>query len=166
MCIQLKKLTQDNCVTHLVMYIHLVHKLFYVFCKNEFMYKMSGNIMECVLSYFQQDNIHIWMHQYFMTYFHAFPSGWLMNSQSFQTISSNSYDIDNIVIPHSMAASTRVEKLEYKEIPTPKWRIVPYVPNNVYSSKSASHDEEVSGNVSRLILCNPSGNSFYGLCQW
>ncbi|MPC31057.1 KAT8 regulatory NSL complex subunit 1 [Portunus trituberculatus] len=67
---------------------------------------------------------------------------WLMKSQSFQTISSNSYDIDNIVIPHSMAASTRVEKLEYKEIPTPKWRIVPYVPNNVYSSKSASHEEE------------------------
>ncbi|XP_045108850.1 KAT8 regulatory NSL complex subunit 1-like isoform X2 [Portunus trituberculatus] len=64
------------------------------------------------------------------------------NQKNKQTISSNSYDIDNIVIPHSMAASTRVEKLEYKEIPTPKWRIVPYVPNNVYSSKSASHEEE------------------------
>lgn len=46
-----------------------------------------------------------------------------------QTISSynrrssnrvSSYDIDNIVIPYSMAASTRVEKLEYKDIPTPK----------------------------------------------
>ena len=24
-----------------------------------------------------------------------------------------------------MAASTRVEKIEYKEIPTPKWRIAP-----------------------------------------
>jgi KAT8 regulatory NSL complex subunit 1 len=32
----------------------------------------------------------------------------------------NSYDIDNIVIPYSIAASTRVEKLQYKEIPTPK----------------------------------------------
>lgn len=32
----------------------------------------------------------------------------------------NSYDIDNIVIPYSVAASTRVEKLQYKEIPTPK----------------------------------------------
>ena len=30
------------------------------------------------------------------------------------------YDINNIVIPYSMAASTRVEKLQYKEIITPK----------------------------------------------
>lgn len=36
----------------------------------------------------------------------------------------NSYDIDNIVIPYSIAASTRLEKLQYKEIPTPKWRFV------------------------------------------
>ncbi|KAK9871203.1 hypothetical protein WA026_011484 [Henosepilachna vigintioctopunctata] len=35
----------------------------------------------------------------------------------------SSYDIDNIVIPYSVAASTRVEKLQYKEILTPKWRI-------------------------------------------
>lgn len=35
----------------------------------------------------------------------------------------HSYDIDNIVIPYSVAASTRVEKLQYKEILTPKWRI-------------------------------------------
>ncbi|EDV93499.1 GH18240 [Drosophila grimshawi] len=34
------------------------------------------------------------------------------------------YDIDNIVIPHSMAAQNRIELLPYKEIPTPKWRIV------------------------------------------
>ena len=32
----------------------------------------------------------------------------------------NAYDINNIVIPYSMAASTRVEKLNYKEIQTPK----------------------------------------------
>lgn len=32
----------------------------------------------------------------------------------------NSYDIDNIVIPYSVAASTRVERLQYKEILTPK----------------------------------------------
>ncbi|XP_070800599.1 KAT8 regulatory NSL complex subunit 1-like isoform X2 [Pituophis catenifer annectens] len=35
-----------------------------------------------------------------------------------------SYDIDNIVIPMSMAAATRVEKLQYKEILTPSWRTV------------------------------------------
>ncbi|KAK4881282.1 hypothetical protein RN001_004601 [Aquatica leii] len=36
----------------------------------------------------------------------------------------SSYDIDNIVIPYSVAAATRVEKLQYKEILTPKWRII------------------------------------------
>ncbi|XP_069815354.1 KAT8 regulatory NSL complex subunit 1-like isoform X2 [Dendropsophus ebraccatus] len=34
----------------------------------------------------------------------------------------NSYDIDNIVIPMSMAAAARVEKIQYKEILTPSWR--------------------------------------------
>ena len=36
---------------------------------------------------------------------------------------SNAFDINNIVIPYSMASSTRVEKLQYKEIPTPSWRV-------------------------------------------
>lgn len=40
-----------------------------------------------------------------------------------RNVRSDSYDIDNIVIPYSVAASTRVEKLQYKEILTPKWRI-------------------------------------------
>lgn len=34
----------------------------------------------------------------------------------------SAYDINNIVIPYSMASVTRVEKLPYKEIVTPKWR--------------------------------------------
>ncbi|XP_013394790.1 KAT8 regulatory NSL complex subunit 1 isoform X3 [Lingula anatina] len=34
----------------------------------------------------------------------------------------SAFDINNIVIPYSMAASTRVEKLKYKEILTPSWR--------------------------------------------
>ena len=33
----------------------------------------------------------------------------------------SAFDINNIVIPYSMAASTRVEKLQYKEILTPKY---------------------------------------------
>ncbi|XP_046995389.1 KAT8 regulatory NSL complex subunit 1 [Schistocerca americana] len=36
----------------------------------------------------------------------------------------NSYDIDNIVIPYSIASAARLEKLQYKEIPTPKWRLI------------------------------------------
>lgn len=35
-----------------------------------------------------------------------------------------SYDIDNIVIPQSVAASTRPQILTYKEIITPKWRVL------------------------------------------
>ena len=34
----------------------------------------------------------------------------------------SNYDIDHIVIPYSMAATTRVEKLQYKEIQTPSWK--------------------------------------------
>ena len=33
----------------------------------------------------------------------------------------SAYDINNIVIPYSVAASTRVEKLQYKEIVTPRY---------------------------------------------
>lgn len=38
--------------------------------------------------------------------------------------SKREYDIDNIVIPYSIAAASRVEMVKYKEIVTPKWRIV------------------------------------------
>ncbi|KAJ3607918.1 hypothetical protein NHX12_024969 [Muraenolepis orangiensis] len=36
----------------------------------------------------------------------------------------SSFDINNIVIPMSVAATTRMEKLQYKEILTPSWREV------------------------------------------
>ncbi|KAJ8723170.1 hypothetical protein PYW08_003082 [Mythimna loreyi] len=43
-----------------------------------------------------------------------------------------SYDIDNIVIPQSVAANTRPQILTYKEIITPKWRVleIPETPLN------------------------------------
>ncbi|XP_038045375.1 KAT8 regulatory NSL complex subunit 1-like [Patiria miniata] len=55
---------------------------------------------------------------------HSMPSNSLQNFLKPRRPGGNSdqYDIDNIVIPYSMLASTRVEKLEYKEIMTPKWR--------------------------------------------
>lgn len=43
-----------------------------------------------------------------------------MQSITHKKSRTDSYDIDNIVIPYSVAASTRVEKLQYKEILTPK----------------------------------------------
>lgn len=36
----------------------------------------------------------------------------------------SAYDIDNIVIPYSIASATRVVKLEYKEIVTPKYVVL------------------------------------------
>ncbi|KAL4709539.1 hypothetical protein ACJJTC_007270 [Scirpophaga incertulas] len=51
-----------------------------------------------------------------------------------------SYDIDSIVIPQSVAATTRPEILTYKEILTPKWRVleIPEVPLN--NGVSKMHD--------------------------
>ena len=37
---------------------------------------------------------------------------------------SSEYDINNIVIPYSISSSTRLEKPQYKEILTPKWRLI------------------------------------------
>lgn len=47
-------------------------------------------------------------------------SGGVHNNNNSKRNRINSYDIDNIVIPYSVAAATRVEKLQYKEILTPK----------------------------------------------
>ncbi|KAF4086604.1 hypothetical protein AMELA_G00085390 [Ameiurus melas] len=38
------------------------------------------------------------------------------------------YNINNIVVPMSLAASSAVEKLQYKDIPTPSWRVVELSP--------------------------------------
>ncbi|XP_047670909.1 KAT8 regulatory NSL complex subunit 1-like protein isoform X2 [Tachysurus fulvidraco] len=40
----------------------------------------------------------------------------------------SAFNINNIVIPMSMAASTKPEKLEYKDITTPSWRILQLSP--------------------------------------
>ncbi|KPP67085.1 hypothetical protein Z043_114363, partial [Scleropages formosus] len=50
----------------------------------------------------------------------------------------SSFDINNIVIPMSVAATTRVEKLQYKEILTPSWREV-----DISAHPIAEEDENV-----------------------
>ncbi|XP_022535787.2 KAT8 regulatory NSL complex subunit 1-like protein isoform X2 [Astyanax mexicanus] len=50
------------------------------------------------------------------------------------------YNINNIVIPMSLAASTKVEKLQYKDILTPSWRIVDIVP--LVEKKGEEDDED------------------------
>ncbi|XP_050348587.1 KAT8 regulatory NSL complex subunit 1 isoform X1 [Nymphalis io] len=46
------------------------------------------------------------------------------SSTEWRTWRRQSFDIDNIVIPQSVAANTRPEILTYKEIITPKWRVM------------------------------------------
>ncbi|XP_039755093.1 KAT8 regulatory NSL complex subunit 1 [Pararge aegeria] len=73
------------------------------------------------------------------------------SSTEWRSIRRQSYDIDNIVIPQSVAASTRPEILTYKEIITPKWRVmeIPETPLNNGVMKSMrmsieSEDEDIS----------------------
>nr|XP_014348245.1 PREDICTED: KAT8 regulatory NSL complex subunit 1-like [Latimeria chalumnae] len=54
----------------------------------------------------------------------------------------SSFDINNIVIPMSMAAAARVEKLQYKEILTPSWRIVKYKECELLNHKAEGHEDE------------------------
>eukprot|EP00075_Anas_platyrhynchos_P027941 XP_027317194.1 KAT8 regulatory NSL complex subunit 1-like protein isoform X9 [Anas platyrhynchos] len=53
--------------------------------------------------------------------------------------SESSYDIDNIVIPMSLVAPSKLEKLQYKEILTPSWRVVEFQP----LERSPTDDEEI-----------------------
>uniref|UniRef100_A0A1I8PXL1 PEHE domain-containing protein n=1 Tax=Stomoxys calcitrans TaxID=35570 RepID=A0A1I8PXL1_STOCA len=66
--------------------------------------------------------------------------------RSFDRKNRVSYDIDNIVIPYSVAAATRVEILPYKEIPTPKWRLININGEELENSKMSESDKIVISN--------------------
>lgn len=55
----------------------------------------------------------------------------------------SSFDINNIVIPMSVAATTRVEKLQYKEILTPSWRVMDLKPDATNHRLCAEEQEEM-----------------------
>ncbi|XP_062892986.1 KAT8 regulatory NSL complex subunit 1-like [Mobula hypostoma] len=55
----------------------------------------------------------------------------------------NSFDINNIVIPMSVAATTRVEKLQYKEILTPSWRVVDLKADLINNRSGEEEHEEM-----------------------
>ncbi|XP_078386012.1 KAT8 regulatory NSL complex subunit 1-like [Cetorhinus maximus] len=55
----------------------------------------------------------------------------------------SSFDINNIVIPMSVAATTRVEKLQYKEILTPSWRVVDVKPDSANHRLNEEDHEEM-----------------------
>ncbi|XP_076866346.1 KAT8 regulatory NSL complex subunit 1 isoform X2 [Brachyhypopomus gauderio] len=59
----------------------------------------------------------------------------------------SSFDINNIVIPMSVAATTRVEKLQYKEILTPSWREVDIGAKTISEEDDTVEVEELSDAV-------------------
>ncbi|XP_053200423.1 uncharacterized protein LOC128385570 isoform X2 [Panonychus citri] len=61
------------------------------------------------------------------------------------------YDINNIVIPYSIASTTRVEKLQYKEIITPKWRFVESDNNTNDNNNSSSNNNNDSKEMQESI---------------
>lgn len=56
----------------------------------------------------------------------------------------SSFDINNIVIPMSVAATTRVEKLQYKEILTPSWRSVDIFSQSITAEENEREVEDLS----------------------
>lgn len=56
----------------------------------------------------------------------------------------SSFDINNIVIPMSVAATTRVEKLQYKEILTPSWRGVDIFTQPITEEENEREVEDLS----------------------
>ncbi|XP_019730036.1 KAT8 regulatory NSL complex subunit 1 [Hippocampus comes] len=56
----------------------------------------------------------------------------------------SSFDINNIVIPMSVAATTRVEKLQYKEILTPSWRAVDVLSQPTVPEENEREVEDLS----------------------
>ncbi|XP_022522466.1 KAT8 regulatory NSL complex subunit 1 isoform X1 [Astyanax mexicanus] len=59
----------------------------------------------------------------------------------------SSFDINNIVIPMSVAATTRVEKLQYKEILTPSWREVDITARKIFKEDDSVEIEDLSDAV-------------------
>ena len=69
---------------------------------------------------------------------------------------SNAYDINNIVIPYSIASTTRVERLQYKEIITPEWRVTEEDEENAGENHM---DVEVKQEVKQEPMSPPRSNA-------
>lgn len=75
----------------------------------------------------------------------------------------HAFDINNIVIPYSIAAATRVERLQYKEIITPKWRVntkfsIPPPPQDGVC-KSNGEDKDAVDSVLPIVDTVDDGHS-------
>ncbi|XP_044035931.1 KAT8 regulatory NSL complex subunit 1-like isoform X2 [Siniperca chuatsi] len=63
----------------------------------------------------------------------------------------SSFDINNIVIPMSVAATTRVEKLQYKEILTPRWRSVDIFSQHITEEENEREVEDLTDAAFTLL---------------
>ncbi|KAM6461936.1 KAT8 regulatory NSL complex subunit 1-like protein isoform 1-T1 [Liasis olivaceus] len=91
--------------------------------------------------------------------------------------SESSYDIDNIVIPMSLVAPSKLEKLQYKEILTPSWRIISLKPleklhedeekaeelsDDVYAARHSKYEDKEKARWSLWEQCRcPRRNRSY-----
>ncbi|XP_063173989.1 KAT8 regulatory NSL complex subunit 1-like protein [Candoia aspera] len=91
--------------------------------------------------------------------------------------SESSYDIDNIVIPMSLVAPSKLEKLQYKEILTPSWRIITLKPleklhedeekaeelsDDVYAARHSKYEDKEKARWSLWEQCRcPRRNRSY-----
>lgn len=84
--------------------------------------------------------------------------------------SESSYDIDNIVIPMSLVAPSKLEKLQYKEILTPSWRTVSLKPlGSLHEDEDKVEDVSDDAFVARHAKYEEKERARWSLweqCRW
>ncbi|XP_072926908.1 KAT8 regulatory NSL complex subunit 1-like isoform X1 [Hemitrygon akajei] len=78
----------------------------------------------------------------------------------------NSFDINNIVIPMSVAATTRVEKLQYKEILTPSWRVVDLKADLTNNRSGEEEREEMEDLSDAAFSSRHTKYEEFERCRW
>uniref|UniRef100_A0A182XXH5 Uncharacterized protein n=1 Tax=Anopheles stephensi TaxID=30069 RepID=A0A182XXH5_ANOST len=68
---------------------------------------------------------------------------------------TSAFDIGSIVIPQSMAASTRVSLPQYKDIAVPKWRIVGDYEDADESFNTQLNSSDIASNSSQNVMLTP-----------
>lgn len=101
--------------------------------------------------------------------YHAFSLGSCLTfQQPRRRRGESSFDINNIVIPMSVAATTRVEKLQYKEILTPRYVPHPWLQRgchilDFYCASVSSEVQPGLGLCSRWLLMLLRKRAFFCL---
>jgi KAT8 regulatory NSL complex subunit 1 len=73
----------------------------------------------------------------------------------------DAYDINNIVVDYSIASTTRVEKLQYKEILTPKWREIDFTkesPEVISTKEDITPEKKITKLEKQVSYTDTNGN--------